>query len=419
MKKTVAVIITFLAFYIANAQQLELENCLAEVNKNYPLLQQKNIEEEINLISNKLNKTTWLPQISANGQATYQSDVTTLNIPVQGFLVEPLSKDQYKLFLDVNQTLYDGEISKLKSDLQNLSSQINNSKVDIEIRNVMQQTQKYFFNALLAQENITIWATTQNEIQLRVKIQESGVKYGTVKQSQVDILKVELLKIDQKIIEIKSAKKTAIEIIALFSGLTINENTILKTPNQYATSAIDFGKRTEFKNYELQKESIDKNYQLTASNLLPKASLFGQGGYGRPGLNQLSNEFKTYYIVGAKVKWEISSFFKNGKNKKISQYNKENIDVQKSVLEMNLKSQKTSFDNEISKLNELIEKDQNIIDLRIKISKVAASELDNGITTATNYLIEKNAEKQALQSLIIHQIQKINNQYDIKLLTGN
>ena len=419
MKKTVAVIITFLAFYIANAQQLELENCLAKVNKNYPLLQQKNIEEEINLISNKLNKTTWLPQISANGQATYQSDVTTLNIPVQGFLVEPLSKDQYKLFLDVNQTLYDGGISKMKTDLQNLSSQINNSKVDIEIRNVMQQTQKYFFNALLAQENITIWATTQNEIQLRIKIQESGVKYGSVKQSQVDILKVELLKIDQKIIEIKSAKKTAIEIIALFSGLMINENTILKTPNQYATSAIDFGKRSEFQNYEFQKESIDKNYQLTASNLLPKASLFGQGGYGRPGLNQLSNEFKTYYIVGAIVKWEISSFFKNGKNKKISQYNKENIDVQKSVLEMNLKSQKTSFDNEISKLNELIEKDQNIIDLRIKISKVAASELDNGITTATNYLIEKNAEKQALQSLIIHQIQKINNQYDIKLLTGN
>ena len=330
-----------------------------------------------------------------------------------------MSKDQYKVFLDVNQTLYDGGISKIKSDLQNLSSQINNSKVDIEIRNVMQQTQKYFFNALLAQENITIWETTQNEIQSRIKIQESGVKYGTVKQSQVDILKVELLKIDQKIIEIKSAKKTAIEIIALFTGLTINENIILKTPNQYATTATDFGERTEFKTYELQKESIEKNYQLTASNLLPKASLFGQGGYGRPALNQLSNEFKTYYIVGAKINWDISSFFKNGKNKKISQFNKETIDVQKSVLEVNLMSQKTSFDNEILKLNELIEKDQNIIDLRIKISKVAASELDNGITTATNYLIEKNAEKQALQSLIIHQIQKINNQYDIKLLTGN
>ena len=419
MKRTIALIITVLAFYNGNAQQLELENCLAEVNKNYPLLQQKNIEKEINLISNKLNKTAWLPQISANGQATYQSDVTTINIPVQGFSVEPLSNDQYKVFVDVNQTLYDGGISKMKSDLQNLSSQINNSKVDIEIRNIMQQTQKYFFNALLAQENITIWETTQNEIQSRIKIQESGVKYGTVKQSQVDILKVELLKIDQKIIEIKSAKKTAIEIIALFTGLTINENIILKTPNQYTTTATDFGKRTEFKTYELQKESIEKNYQLTASNLLPKASLFGQGGYGRPGLNQLSNEFQTYYIVGAKVNWDISSFFKNGKNKKISQYSKENIDVQKSVLEVNLKSQKTSFDNEIFKLNQLIEKDQNIIDLRIKISKVAASELDNGITTATNYLIEKNAEKQALQSLVIHQIQKINNQYDIKLLTGN
>ncbi|MBC7642369.1 MAG: TolC family protein [Flavobacterium sp.] len=419
MKKLPTLIIALFALHTANAQQLELDNCLAEVNKNYPLLKQKNIEKEINAISNQLTKTAWLPQISVNGQATYQSDVTTINIPVQGFSVEPLSKYQYKAYLDINQTLYDGGVSKIKTDLQNLSSQISDSKVDIEIRNVIQQTQKYFFNALIAQENIIIWETTQNEIKSRIKVQESGVKYGSVKQSQVDILKVELLKIDQKIIEIKSAKKTALEIIALFSGLSISENAILKTPNEYTLIASDFGKRTEFKSYDFQKESIDKNYQLSTSSLLPKVSLFGQGGYGRPGLNQLSNEFKTYYIVGAKVNWDISSFFKNGKNKKISQFNKEAIEVQKSVLEMNLRSQKTSFDNEISKLNELIEKDKDIVDLRAKISKVAASELDNGISTATNYLIEKNAEKQALQSLVIHQIQKINNQYDIKLLTGN
>lgn len=410
-------LLLFITNYCVYAQQIELDYCLKQVAIHYPLLKQKDIEKELNEISKKVNQSAWLPQVSVNGQATYQSDVTEINMP--GSTIEPLSKDQYKMYLDINQTVYDGGLTKIKNDIQNIASQINNSQVEIEIRNIKQQTQKYFFNALIAQENFTIYKTSQNEINERIKVLQAGVKYGTVKQSQVDIMIVELYKIDQKIIQSEFNKKIAIEVINLFTGLSIEMNSNLTVPTETTILEDNFENRPENKKYDFQKESLDKNYDLTTTNLLPKVNLFGQGGYGRPGLNQLSNEFDTYYIVGAKLNWDITSFYNKKKNRKITELQKNSIDVQKESFELNLKSQKINFEQNSKQLNELIAKDKKIVDLRKKISKVAASELDNGIITSTNFLIEKNAEIQAKQSLKIHEIQKIETQYDIKLLTGN
>ena len=399
------------------AQKLELEDCMQAVNKNYPLLKQKNVEKEINEISIKLNNANWLPQVVLNSQATYQSEVTSISIP--GINTIPLSKDQYKAYLEVTQQLYDGGINKVKNDLQNLSSKINDGKVDVEIRNIMLQTQKFFFNALTAQENIIILTTSQNEIKERIKVQEAAVKYGTAKQSQVDVLQVELLQIDQQIIETNAGRKTSLATIALFTGLSISENTICNTPGNSISIGNDFENRPDFKNFQFQKETLDKNYNLITAKWLPKASLFGNGGYGKPGLNQLKNDFSTYYTVGARVNWDLSSFYNTKPNKKLNDVNKEAIDIQKNTLETNLKSQKVNLDQTVNKLDELINKDHEIVVLRTKISKVSAAELDNGISTATNYLIEKNEETAAKQALKIHEIQKIATQYEIKNLTGN
>ncbi|WP_445908728.1 TolC family protein [Yeosuana sp.] len=415
MKKIV--ILLLLSSCVANAQQIELDYCLNQVAIHYPLLKQKDIEKELNEISKKVNQSAWLPQVSVNGQASYQSDVTQINMP--GSTIEPLSNDQYKMYLDINQTVYDGGLTKIKNELQNIASLINNSQVEIEIRNIKQQTQKYFFNALIAQENFTIYRMSQSEIKERIKVLEAGVKYGTVKQSQVDILEVELYKIDQKIIQTVFNKKIAIEVINLFTGLSVEASSNLIIPTDITILEDNFENRPEYKKFDYQKESLDKNYDLTTSKLLPKVNLFGQGGYGRPGLNQLSNEFDTYYIVGTKLNWDISSFYNKKKNKKITELQKNSIDVQRESFVYNLKSQKITFEQNSNQLIELIEKDKKIVDLRINISKVAASELDNGIITATNFLIKKNAEIQAKQSLKIHEIQKIETQYDIKLLTGN
>jgi outer membrane protein TolC len=415
MKKLV--ILLLFASWSITAQQIHLDYCLNQVSTHYPLLKQQDIEKELNEISKKVNQSVWLPQIALNGQASYQSDVTEINIP--GSTIEFLSKDQYKMYVDINQTVYDGGVTKIKNDLQNITTQINTNNVEIEILNIKQQTQKYFFNALMAQENYILCKTSQNEIKERIKVLEAGVKHGTIKQSQVDILEVELYKIDQKIIQTEFNKKIAIQVINLFTGLSIKATDDFSIPADTLLFEDSFVNRPEFKKFDFQKESLDKNNDLTHSHLLPKVQLFGQGGYGRPGLNQLSNEFDAFYIVGTKLNWDLSGFYNKKKNKKITELQKNSVEVQKETLEYNLKSQKINLEQTANQLTALIEKDQKIVDLRKNISKVAASELDNGVITSTSFLIEKNAEIQAKQSLKIHQIQKMETQCDIKLLTGN
>ena len=53
-------------------------------------------------------------KIQIIGQATYQNDVTQFPVKLPNVSVDPLSKDQYKVYADVSQTIYDGEISKSK-----------------------------------------------------------------------------------------------------------------------------------------------------------------------------------------------------------------------------------------------------------------------------------------------------------------
>ncbi|MCO6175918.1 TolC family protein [Flavobacterium sp. NRK F10] len=417
MKKSVFLFSILCFFLNGNAQELHLEKCLEEVSKNYPLLKQKEIEIEINNINNDLIQQDWNPKISINGQATYQSDVTSISAP--GINSPELSKDQYKAYLDVSQTIYDGGLNRIRKDIQNLNYQINTLKIEIQLRDILLQTQKYFFNALLMQENINALEISNDEINKRIKILESGVKNGSVKQSQVDILKVELIKTDQKIIELRTGKKAYLKIIALFSKLEISENEKLVKPSPYLETSENFNKRPEILSLDFQSKALDKDIEMSNSKLLPKASLFGQGGYGRPALNMLNNSFDAYYIVGARINWDINSFFNSKKEKKLTLKFKDNISIQKEVIETTLNSQLFNLNESLNKLNSLIEKDKQIIDLRAKISKVSASELDNGIITATNYLIEKNAETLAIQTLKSHEVELLSIQYEIKNLYGN
>ena len=59
-----------------------------------------------------------------------------------------------------------------------------------------------------------------------------------------------------------------------------------------------------------------------------------------------------------------------------------------------------------------------MITLRERISKTAASELDMGTITATQFVSEKNAEKLVKQAYLLHTIQKLAFLQDSILLFG-
>ena len=61
----------------------------------------------------------------------------------------------------------------------------------------------------------------------------------------------------------------------------------------------------------------------------PKFSLFANSGYGRPGLNQLKNEFQWYYIGGVKLSIPIMSHFTQKREKDVIRIQQQIVDKQR------------------------------------------------------------------------------------------
>ena len=110
---------------------LNQANQLAQ--NNYPVIKQRDlVKQTANLNVENLSKK-YLPQFSFSGQASYQSDVTKIDVPIPGFKIEPPSKDQYKAVADVDQVIYDGGAIKQQKVAQQLNEVVEEQKVEVEL----------------------------------------------------------------------------------------------------------------------------------------------------------------------------------------------------------------------------------------------------------------------------------------------
>ena len=405
----------------AYAQAITLDSCLAAVRKNYPAVNKVALQQKINALTQANINTARLPSAQLLGQASYQSEVTRLDLPTSPDFpqVEPQSKDQYKLLLDVSQSVYDGGTTRIQRGLQELSSLLAEKQIAITLQAVEGQVISQFFNVLLAEENTTILNASREALRANVKQLQSSFNYGMAKKSQVDVLSVEVLKLDQRLIELAAGRQVALRVISLLSGLTLDESAPVAVPEDIGYSPSTFAARPERQLIELQKQVLLKQDELTVAGTRPRLSLFGQAGYGRPGLNFLNNDFTDYYIGGAKLTWNLSSFYTEKKERTIHQLSVDLANADAAVLENNLSSQYAALAADIEKANALLGKDQEIIALQTAVTKAAQAELNNGTLTSSDYLTELDGEIQAKQQQVLHQIQQKSAKYQLKNLTGN
>jgi outer membrane protein TolC len=244
------------------------------------------------------------------------------------------------------------------------------------------------------------------------------VNNGVAFKSNLNVLKAEFLKADQRTIELKASRKGYIDVLSLFINQQLPENTKLERPVAGGSVLTNDIQRPELKLYSTQEKLLGSQFNLVDSRNRPKASLFFQGGYGRPGLNFFKNDFDFFYTTGIRMSWSIGGLYTGKKEKKILELNLKTIDIQKEVFLFNTSTQLKQQQSELEKLQKLIATDNEIIDLRIKVKDAARAQLENGVITANDYLREVNAEDQARQTLISHQIQLLQAQINYQTISG-
>jgi outer membrane protein TolC len=231
------------------------------------------------------------------------------------------------------------------------------------------------------------------------------------------VLQAQLLQTQQRAIEIRSARKGLADALSVLINQPVSETTKLQAPSEYnQTDTTLF--RPELQLYQSQSQLIAGREQLIQARNRPKVNVFFQGGYGRPGLNMLSNEFQSFYITGLRLNWSLGSLYNSKRDKELLDVNRQTVDLQKQVFVMNTHSQLVQQKSDIDKYAQLVASDEGIIQLRKQVTDAAKAQLENGVITSTDYLIQVNAEDQARQALILHQLQLLQAQTNFAITTG-
>jgi outer membrane protein TolC len=396
---------------------LTIQDCYSLAKANYPLLKQRDLITKSKEYTVQNASKGYLPQLSINGSATYQSEVTAIPISIPGMNVPTLSKDQYKLYAEVNQTVYDGGIIKQQKQTHEANSVVDQQKLEVELYRINERINQLYFGILMIDEQLKQTELLKKDLQLGINRTETAIANGTAFKSSLDVLKAEMLKVNQRTIELKATRKGYLDMLSLFVNKTLDEQTQLTKPKQLNLSAQI--NRPELMMYDYQNKSLDVQSKMINAKNMPKVNLFVQGGYGRPALNMLNNNFETYYIGGVRMNWSLSGYYTSGKEKEIVNINRRAIELQKETFLFNTNNTVKQQSAEIAKLQELLSTDDEIITLRTGIKNTSSVQLQNGVINTNDYLREVNAEDNARQTKILHEIQLLMAQYNQQTTTGN
>ena len=420
MKRVLIIIINYSLLIInSHAQEtLSLQQAYDLAQKNYPLIKQRELISKTREYSIDNLSTGFLPQVNLSGQATYQSEVTSVKVPVPGVNIESPSKDQYKVVADVNQLVYDGGLIRQQKNIQALNEEVELQKIEVELYKLKDRINQLFLGALYLDEQLKQVELIRSDLNNGMKRVEAQVANGTAFRSNLNVLQAELLKTEQRVIELKASRKGYIDVLSLFINQDLSESVKLERPVVVASILTNEIGRPELKLYSTQEKLLGGQYKLINSRNKPKTSLFWQGGYGRPGLNFLSNSFDFYYTAGIRLNWSFGGLYTQKKEKRIVELSQKTVEIQKETFLLNTNTDLKRQQSEVDKLQKLVATDKDIIDLRIKVKEAAKAQLENGVITANDYLREINAEDQARQSLITHQIQLLQAQINYQTISG-
>lgn len=402
--------------------QVTLERCVELAQKNYPLIQKYDLinrTQEINL--SDINKG-WLPQIGVYGQGTVQNAVPSFPDALSDMMsqmgtdMSGLCKLQYKVGVDVSQTIWDGGVSKSRREIARADNAERQATLDVQLYSIRERVENLFFGVLLIDEQIKQTQATQSLLQSNLDRLRAMKSNGTAMQSDVDMVEAQYLAISQQLIQAQSNSQSYRRMLGIFTGMDMTvqqfEMPDAKMPDNLTPN------RPELALFDAQARTNTAQLGNIRSSLMPKIGLFAQAYYGYPGFDNfksmMNRDLSFNVLAGVKVSWNIGSFYTKKNSERRLQLAAETIAADRDVFLFNTSLQTQSQTDRISELRDIMKEDFRIVELRANVRKAAESQLENGVIDATALLTKITDENQARLTSSYHEIQLIQSIYQLK-----
>ena len=413
------------------AQAQTLEECQQAAERNYPLIRQYDlISRTTDLTVANIGKG-WLPQVSASAQATLQSDVVSWPNQMQaiyqqmGLNMKGLKKDQYRIGIDVSQTVYDGGIMRSQKNIARQQGAVEEAQTEVTMYQVRRRVNEMYFGLLLLDEQIRLNADLQELLGGNEKKLNAMWKRGTAAESDYLSMKAERLNVRQQGASLESQRRSLATMLSVFCGMEV---TAPSKPPRGEASVLSLGVergglRPELKAIDAQLRLADAQERSLDAALKPKLSVFASGFYGYPGYNMfedmMSHNWSLNGMIGARLQWNIGALYTRKNDKTRIQLQRDRTETNRDVFLFNNDLEQIQHNEDIERFRSQMKDDEEIISLRSAVRKAAESKLSHGIIDVNDLMRDINAENAAKVQQRMHEIEMLKEMYDLKFTTNN
>lgn len=413
-------LLSVLAVLFPAVRAQSLEECRQAAEHNYPIIRQYDLIARTTELTVRNIQKAWFPQISVTAQGSYQNKVTAWPENLQGLFaqmglqLQGLSRDQYKVGIDVRQTLFDGGTIGSRREIARGEGAVQAAQTEVDLYKIGQRVHEMYFGLLLLDEQLRLNADVNallrsNEAQLAAML-----KSGTASAGDFENVKAERLSAEQQQTELLSQRQTLQRLLSLFCGIPVDSIRRPAVPNLPSGE----NKRPELRLFDRRLQLTDAQEKAVDAQLLPQFGLFAQGYYGNPGLNLFEDMMKRRWswngIAGLKLTWNLSALYTHRNEKSKLRVQRELIENARQQFLFNNQLDETQQSENVRRFRAIAQRDGEIIALRTAVRKAAESKLAHGIIDVNGLLREINKENAAKTQQAIHEIDMLKAMYDLK-----
>lgn len=423
--KRIILSILFAGFSASVFAQMTLETCQELAREHYPEVKQYDLIRLTEQYDLSNAARAWLPQLSLSAQATWQNEVPEFPEALSGMLsragvtIPGLKKDQYKVGIELNQTIWDGGKSNADKRLARTEAAEQRAMTDVDLYALKKRVNELYFGILLLEEKLSQTYRTIALLESNLDKMRSLVTNGTALASDADAVEAELLTARQQATQIEASRTSYRKMLELFIGEPLQENLLRPEFEEMATTELT---RPELVLFDAKKNRLAAQEALIKSSTRPKFGFFAQGYYGYPSMDyfasMMSNEWRWNLLTGIRMSWNFGAYYtkKNSLNKLRTA--QQSIDLQRDVFRFETDLQISQETGDIARLRKTIADDARIVSLRQSVREAAESKLRNGIID-TNDLLQKITDEAAARSAqSVHEIELLKALYELKHTTN-
>lgn len=407
---------------LSASAQLSLDDCRRMAREHYPQIRQYELIRLTTEYTLSNARRAYLPQLSLSGQATWQTAVTDFPdllkdmLSSQGVAVPGLNKDQYKVAVELNQTIWDGGKTSADKRIAEAGSAEQQRATDVDMYALEGRVDEIFFGILLLEERMEQTRLTMTLLEDNLAKMRAYLRSGAAMQSDVDAVEAELLTVNQQLTQIETSCDSYRRMLGIFIGQPYDGRK-LSRPDMVEVSA-DTPARPEQALFDARIDKLSAQESLVKSSTRPRFGLFAQGYYGYPGLNfmqdMLTDSWSWNAIVGVQMSWNFGAYYTKGNSLKQLRTAQRQVEVQRDIFLFNNRLQTTQESGEITRLRRSLSDDDRIVALRRSVREAAEAKLRNGVIDTSDLLRKITDEATAVTARSAREIELLKTIYELK-----